>query len=94
MAAIIRVEQLHVSDRDYLKAILMLQTRKGMVCSINLVQHTGDSKPSVSEYDLLAKQAVSRLLQADKRVVMIAHTLLTVKTPTRFWHQMAVYGNA
>ena len=50
MAAIIRVEpmKLHVSGRDYLKAILMLQMRRGMVCSINLVQQIGDSKPTVN----------------------------------------------
>lgn len=35
------------SGEDYLEAILMLQKKKGMVRSADLVQHMGFSKPSI-----------------------------------------------
>lgn len=40
--------ELHASGEDYLEAVLVLRTRKGLVRSIDLVQYTGYSKPSIS----------------------------------------------
>ena len=39
---------LHESGEDYLEAILVLQQQKGVVHSIDVAQHLGYSKPSVS----------------------------------------------
>ncbi len=39
---------LHQSGEDYLEAILVLQKQKGNVRSIDVAQHLGYSKPSVS----------------------------------------------
>lgn len=51
---------LHESGEDYLEAILVLQEKKGAVRSIDVAQHLGYSKPSVS-------RAVS-LLRADGHI--------------------------
>ena len=39
---------LHQSGEDYLETILVLQQEKGIVHSIDVAQHLGYSKPSVS----------------------------------------------
>ena len=39
--------KLHVSGEDYLKTILVLQTKLGMVRSVNVARHMGVSKPSM-----------------------------------------------
>ena len=39
---------LHESGEDYLEAILVLKQERGMVRSIDVAQHLGFSKPSVS----------------------------------------------
>lgn len=39
--------KLHASGEDYLEAILVLQRKKGMVCSVDVAQHMDVSKPSV-----------------------------------------------
>ena len=39
---------LHESGEDYLEAILVLRQEKGSVRSIDVAQHLGFSKPSVS----------------------------------------------
>lgn len=39
--------KLYASGEDYLKTVLMLQKKKGMVRSVNLARHMGVSKPSV-----------------------------------------------
>ena len=39
---------LHESGEDYLEAILVLHEQKGNVRSIDVAQHLGYSKPSVS----------------------------------------------
>ena len=38
---------LHASGEDYLEAVLVLQKEKGMVRSVDVARHMGDSKPSV-----------------------------------------------
>ena len=53
---------LHQSGEDYLEAILMLQKQRGNVRSIDVAQHLGYSKPSVS-------RAVS-ILKADGYITM------------------------
>jgi DtxR family Mn-dependent transcriptional regulator len=40
--------QIHKSAEDYLEAILMLKERNGAVRSIDIVNETGFSKPSIS----------------------------------------------
>ena len=39
--------KLHASGEDYLEAILVLQTQKGMVRSVDVARHMDVSKPSV-----------------------------------------------
>lgn len=39
--------KLHASGEDYLETILVLQRRKGMVCSVDVAQHMEVTKPSV-----------------------------------------------
>lgn len=39
---------LHQSGEDYLEAILLLRQKNGMVRSVDIAQHLGFSKPSVS----------------------------------------------
>ena len=41
-------KKVHASGEDYLEAILVLEKQKGMVRSIDVAQHLGFSKPSVS----------------------------------------------
>lgn len=53
---------LHESGEDYLEAILVLQEQKGIVHSIDVAQHLGYSKPSVS-------RAMS-ILRASGHIVM------------------------
>lgn len=53
---------LHESGEDYLEAILVLQEEKGIVHSIDVAQHLGYSKPSVS-------RAMS-ILRASGHIVM------------------------
>lgn len=40
--------KLHASGEDYLEAVLILQKQKGMVRSVNLAQHMGYAKASIS----------------------------------------------
>ncbi len=40
--------KIHASGEDYLKSVLMLQQKKGMVRSVDLARHMGYSKPSIS----------------------------------------------
>lgn len=40
--------KLYASGEDYLEAVLVLQRKQGMVRSIDLAQHMGFSKPSIS----------------------------------------------
>ena len=40
--------KLYASGEDYLEAVLVLQRKQGMVCSVDLARHMGFSKPSIS----------------------------------------------
>ena len=44
---VVRTMEIHASGEDYLEAILVLQTQKGMVRSIDVARHMEVSKPSV-----------------------------------------------
>ena len=48
--------QLHTSGEDYLEAILILEKTTGKVRSIDLAEHLGVTKPSVSRAVSLLKQ--------------------------------------
>ncbi|MCB5386621.1 metal-dependent transcriptional regulator [Blautia glucerasea] len=39
--------KLHASGEDYLETILVLQKKRGMVCSVDVARHMEVSKPSV-----------------------------------------------
>ena len=41
--------RLHKSGEDYLEAILVLEQKNGDVRSLDLAEHMGVSKPSISE---------------------------------------------
>lgn len=50
---------IHASGEDYLEAIFVLQKKKGMVRSVDLAQHMGYSKPSISHaVGLLKKEGL------------------------------------
>ena len=40
--------KIYALGADYLEAVLVLQKKKGMVCSVDLARHMGFSKPSIS----------------------------------------------
>ena len=42
------IVKIHASGEDYLKAVLVLQKKQGMVRSIDLARHMGFSKASIS----------------------------------------------
>lgn len=72
---------LHQSGEDYLETILVLQQQKGIVHSIDVAQHLGYSKPSVSRavsvlkaegYLTMAKDGRLELTQSG---VEVAHNI-------------------
>ena len=58
---------LHESGEDYLEAILMLQKEKGYVRSIDVAQHLGYSKPSVSRAMSILKASGHIIMERDGR---------------------------
>ena len=48
--------KIHASGEDYLEAILVLKQQKGMVRSVDLANHMGYSKPSISNAVNLLKK--------------------------------------
>lgn len=59
---------LHESGEDYLEAILVLQERKGSVRSIDVAQHLGYTKPSVSRAVSLLKASGHVTVEQDGRL--------------------------
>ena len=59
---------LHESGEDYLEAILMLQKEKGYVRSIDVAQHLGYSKPSVSRAMSILKASGHIIMERDGRL--------------------------
>lgn len=80
---------LHQSGEDYLETILILKEQKGNVHSIDVAQHLGYSKPSISRamsilrtngYITMEKDGRLELTQEGTRVakeIYERHTLLT-----------------
>lgn len=61
---------LHESGEDYLEAILMLREQKGNVRSIDVAQHLGYSKPSVSRAMSILKASGYITMEKDGRIQM------------------------
>lgn len=59
---------LHESGEDYLEAILVLQRRKGTVRSIDVAQHLGYSKPSVSRAMTILRASGHIVMEKDGRL--------------------------
>lgn len=59
---------LHQSGEDYLEAILMLQKEKGSVRSIDVAQHLGYSKPSISRAMSILKTSGHIIMERDGRL--------------------------
>ena len=59
---------LHESGEDYLEAVLMLQKEKGYVRSIDVAQHLGYSKPSVSRAMSILKASGHIIMERDGRL--------------------------
>lgn len=59
---------LHQSGEDYLEAILMLREAKGIVRSIDVAQHLGYSKPSVSRAVSILKASGHITVEKDGRL--------------------------
>ncbi len=59
---------LHESGEDYLEAILVLQKEKGTVRSIDVAQHLGYSKPSVSRAVSILKASGHIVMERDGRL--------------------------
>ncbi len=59
---------LHQSGEDYLEAILVLREKNGVVHSIDVAQHLGYSKPSVSRAVSLLKGEGYLIMERDGRL--------------------------
>lgn len=59
---------IHQSGEDYLETILILQQKKGVVHSIDVAQHLGYSKPSVSRAVSLLRQEGYLVMEKDGRL--------------------------
>ena len=59
---------LHQSGEDYLEAILVLREKNGVVQSIDVAQHLGYSKPSVSRAVSLLKGDGYLIMERDGRL--------------------------
>ena len=59
---------LHESGEDYLEAILILRQKKGTVHSIDVAQHLGFSKPSVSRAVSILKSNGYLTMEKDGRL--------------------------
>ena len=59
---------LHQSGEDYLEAILVLKEEAGIVRSIDVAQHLGYSKPSVSRAVSLLKASGHLTMEKDGRL--------------------------
>jgi Mn-dependent DtxR family transcriptional regulator len=63
---------LHQSGEDYLEAILMLRQKKGTVRSIDVAQHLGYSKPSISRAMSILKTSGYITMEKDGRLELTA----------------------
>lgn len=61
---------IHQSGEDYLETILMLQEQKGMVRSIDIAQHLGYSKPSISRAMSLLKASGHIIVETEGHIVL------------------------
>lgn len=59
---------LHQSGEDYLEAILVLRQQNGIVRSIDVAQHLGYSKPSVSRAMSILKSSGHITMEKDGRL--------------------------
>ena len=59
---------LHQSGEDYLEAILVLQEKNGTVRSIDVAQHLGFSKPSISRAMSILKHSGHITMEKDGRL--------------------------
>mgnify|MGYP001060367222 FL=1 len=59
---------IHESAEDYLESILVLQERRGYVRSIDVAQHLGYSKPSVSRAMSILKASGHIVMEKDGRL--------------------------
>ena len=57
--------KIRASGEDYLEALLVLQTKKGMVRSVDLARHLGLSKPSISHAVSLLRDGGFLTMDAD-----------------------------
>lgn len=80
---------LHQSGEDYLEAILLLRQEKGVVRSVDIAQHLGFSKPSVSRAMSLLRNSGHIVMEESGHITLTSqgemvaqqiyqrHTLLT-----------------
>ncbi len=61
---------LHESGEDYLEAILVLQEQKGIVHSVDVAQHLGYSKPSVSRAMSILRSSGHIVMEKDGRLCL------------------------
>ena len=60
--------RIHKSGEDYLEAILVIRNEKGNVRSLDVAQHLGVTKPSVSRAMKLLREGGFLTMDADKRI--------------------------
>ncbi|MCI8422606.1 MAG: metal-dependent transcriptional regulator [Lawsonibacter sp.] len=63
---------LHQSGEDYLETILILQQEKGYVRSIDVAQHLGFTKPSISRAMSILKASGYIVMEKDGRLELTA----------------------
>ena len=61
---------IHQSGEDYLETILMLQEKNDAVRSIDVAQHLGYSKPSISRAMSLLKTSGHIMVEPDGHIVL------------------------
>lgn len=61
---------IHQSGEDYLEAILVLRQEKGMVRSVDVAQHMGYSKPSVSRAVAILRKSGHIEMQKDGLLIL------------------------
>ena len=71
---------LHQSGEDYLEAILVLREQNGVVHSIDVAQHLGYSKPSVSRAVSLLKSEGYLVMERDGRLELTEDGVQVART--------------
>ena len=80
---------LHESGEDYLEAILVLHEQKGNVRSIDVAQHLGYSKPSVSRAMSILRSSGYITMERDGRILLTEAGKTAAEDACRIEHDIS-----